>query len=203
MVEEPPLEREIPITANQPRQPRTEVGSSSSFSREISCRDHAQQLDFLRRQRAKLNMFRKPPRKGKPRKKVLTPRNGGGKPLGKVQDASKGAGATPPAPTSENEPACLPGPKGALPAETIPEGGLPLFETQSRHCRWPVNPEGTDYRCCGAPKLFPYPYCETHVGRAFNQHQLEARGVFVPTSKFQKLAPKKGPKKGFELGAWN
>jgi hypothetical protein len=167
-----------PITANQPR---TEAGSSSS--REISCRDHAQQLEFLRRQRARLNMFRKPPRKGKPRKKVLTPRTGPGKPPGTAQSASKGVGATPPAPTPEIEPACLPGPKGALPEETIqetiPPGGLSLFETQSHHCRWPVNPEGMDYRCCGAPKLFPYPYCETHVGRAFNKHQLEARGVLV------------------------
>jgi hypothetical protein len=175
MVEELPLESQIPspipptpISANQPK-----VRSS--------CRDPAQQQKFLRRKQTRLSMFRRP------RKKKLFPRKGPeeapGKAPGEVQRASTGEGATLPAPTPENEPGSLPGPKGALPGqtipETIPEGGLPLVEAESRHCRWPVNPEGTDYRCCGAPKLFPYPYCEAHVARAFHKHQLEARGVFI------------------------
>lgn len=157
------------------------ITASSQSPFPCSARNPRQLSDWVRRNRTRLNsranQFRQT-RKRNPSKKLKTA------PRKAPRSVSKTLPLPPPTPSSQNQPTSLLEAKGttpvsvALPPKPVPEGGLSLFEVESYHCRWPVNPQNEDYRCCGAQKVFPYPYCQEHIRRAFNFNPRTSALVF-------------------------
>lgn len=166
------------------------ITASSQSPAPCSARNPRQLSDWVRRNRttakAASNRFR---RTRKP-KKVQ------GKPTGASRTASKALAGQealpPPTPYQNNQSTSLLEAKKATPwLEVIPAGGLSLFEVEPRHCRWPVNPQHEEYRCCGAPRVLPYPYCQEHVRRAFN-FNARASSAFATSRTYPKSVSTKG-----------
>lgn len=169
------------------------ITASSQSPASCSARNPRQLSDWVRRNRTTSNQFRRTRRTKKPKT--------ASKPASKkLQDASKTASKAlagqealpPPTPSQNNQSTSLLEAKKATPwLEVIPAGGLSLFEVEPRHCRWPVNPQHEEYRCCGAPRVSPYPYCQEHVRRAFN-FNARASSAFATSRTYPKSVSTKG-----------